>query len=52
MADRDWMPLRAIRVPDETWKLAQERAKAEGTTISAVVREALERYGQAGEEDR
>jgi hypothetical protein len=52
MADKDWMPLRAIRVPDKTWKLAQERAKAEGTNVSAVVRDALERYGEQGKEDR
>jgi predicted DNA-binding protein len=44
------MPLRAIRVPDETWKLAQERAKAEGTTVSAVIREALELYGEGTED--
>ena len=52
LADTERMRLRAIRVPDETWQAAQERAKAEGTTVSAIVREALEQYGKEREEDR
>ena len=39
-------PLRAVRVEDEIWLPAQERAKAEGTTVSDVIRAALKRYGK------
>ena len=52
MADTERMRLRAIRVPDKTWQAAQERAQAEGTTVSAVIREALEQYGSEGKEDQ
>lgn len=45
MADKDKMPLRAVRVPDEIWQAAQERAEAEGRTVSDVIRAALKRYG-------
>lgn len=38
------VPLRAVRVPDETWKPAQDVAKARGESVSQVVRDALERY--------
>lgn len=38
-------PLRTIRVADEIWEAAQERAKAEGRTVSDVIRAALKRYG-------
>jgi len=37
-------PLRAIRVSDALWQAAAERAAAEGTTVTAVIREALARY--------
>jgi len=39
-------PLRAIRVSDELWKACQERAAAEGTTVSAVIIKALTRYAK------
>lgn len=35
------MTARAIRVPDAEWEAAQAAARALGTTVSAVVREAL-----------
>lgn len=41
----DKTPLRAVRVPDEIWQAAQQRAAAEGRTVSDVIRAALKRYG-------
>jgi uncharacterized protein GlcG (DUF336 family) len=35
---------RAIRVPDEVWKAALAKAQAEGTTVTAVVVEALREF--------
>lgn len=37
-------PIRTVRVSDELWKAAQERAAERGETVSAVVVRALERY--------
>ena len=36
--------LRSVRVPDDVWKDAQERAAKRGETVSAVIVRALERY--------
>jgi len=35
---------RAIRIPDDMWAAALAKAQAEGTTVTAVVLKALERY--------
>ena len=35
---------RAIRIPDDLWTAALEKAQAEGTTVTAVVLKALERF--------
>lgn len=35
---------RAIRIPDDLWEAALEKAHANGETLSEVVRQALERY--------
>jgi hypothetical protein len=37
-------PLRNVRVPDDLWSAALVAADANGTTVSAVVIAALERY--------
>ncbi len=37
-------PIRAVRIPDEVWQAALEKARAEGTTVTAVVLAALQRY--------
>lgn len=37
-------PARAVRVEDELWRAAQTKAAEAGTTVSAVIREALERF--------
>lgn len=37
-------PIRAVRVPDEVWQAAQAKAEAQGTTVTAVVLAALQRY--------
>jgi predicted DNA-binding protein len=37
-------PNRSIRIPDEIFVPASERAKAEGRTLSDVVRELLSEY--------
>lgn len=39
-------PQRSVRVPDEVWQAAKERAEAEGRTLSDVVREALAAYAK------
>ena len=37
-------PARAVRVEDELWHAAQTKAAEKGTTVSAVIREALVRF--------
>lgn len=41
-------PLRNVRVPDEVWQAAQEKAERDGTTVSAVLLAALRRYVARG----
>lgn len=36
--------IRGVRVPDEEWHPAQAKAKAEGETVTDVVRRALREY--------
>ena len=40
------MKNRVVRVDDNTWKAAQERADREGKTLSEVIRRYLQRYGR------
>jgi predicted DNA-binding protein len=35
---------RAIRIPDELWHAALDKAAEKGDTVSDIVRRALERY--------
>jgi hypothetical protein len=35
---------RSLRIPDDVWHAAVAKAKAEGTTVTAVVVTALRRY--------
>jgi len=35
---------RAMRIPDDVWHAAVAKARAEGTTVTAVVVAALRRY--------
>ena len=37
---------KAVRVPDDVWQTALEKARAEGTTVTAVVVAALRRYAR------
>lgn len=37
-------PPRSVRVPDAIWEAATARAKAEGTTVTAIILTALTRY--------
>lgn len=37
--------VRTLRSPDEVWQPADARAKAEGTTLTAVINAFLKRYG-------
>lgn len=37
-------PARAVRVEDELWQAAQDRAAERGETVSDVIRRALQRY--------
>ena len=39
-------PPRSVRVPDAIWQKATARAKAEGTTVTAVILTALTRYAK------
>ena len=41
-------PLRTVRISHEIWQAAQERAESEGTTVSAVIRAALQVYVKGG----
>lgn len=42
-------PLRNFRIPDVEYVPAIEKAKAEGTTLTAVVREKLREYVEDGD---
>lgn len=42
-------PLRNVRVADDLWSAARERALQNDTTLSAVIVDALERYVGADE---
>jgi predicted HicB family RNase H-like nuclease len=35
---------RSLRIPEDVWRAAVEKAKDEGTTVTAVVTAALRRY--------
>jgi predicted HicB family RNase H-like nuclease len=35
---------RAVRVPDDLWEAAIDKAQEDGTTVTAVVIKALERF--------
>lgn len=39
---------RQVRIPDEEWYSSVAKAKAEGKTISAVIRELLEQWRAEG----
>lgn len=39
-------PIRTVRVPDDVWQAAQDRAAENGETVSAVIVRALKRYGK------
>lgn len=44
-------PHRPIRISDESWAKAQEKAKRHGTTASAKARELLEAWADEPDED-
>lgn len=37
-------PNRTVRIPDELWEPALAKAQEEGTTVTAVIIDALKRY--------
>lgn len=37
-------PMRSLRVPDDLWNAAMEKANERGESLSEVIRKALERY--------
>lgn len=39
-------PIRTVRVPDDVWQAAQDRAAEKGESVSAVIVRALKRYGK------
>ncbi|WP_213816205.1 ribbon-helix-helix protein, CopG family [Glaciihabitans sp. dw_435] len=44
MPNQPATPARSFRIPEDLYRAAQEKAIAEGRTVTDVVREALERY--------
>lgn len=46
MPNRPKTPLRNVRVADELWHAAQEKAEKQEETVSDVIRRALEQYVQ------
>ena len=44
MPDASKTPHRTIRVEDDLWRAAQDKARAEGRTVSDVIRDRLKRY--------
>lgn len=44
MAQEDWVPLRAVRVPDELWQAAKRKAADREETVTDVILRALTRY--------
>lgn len=49
MSKNDWVPLRSVRIPDERWKPALTNTHRNGTTVTAVINEALENYNKKHE---
>lgn len=41
------IPQRAVRVPDDEWKAAQDRAAEQGETVTDVIRRALRDYASS-----
>ena len=46
MPNKPRTPVRGIRIHDDVWNAAQERAKAEGTTMTAIITKAVEKYAR------
>jgi hypothetical protein len=44
LPDQPKTPIRGVRIPDDLWRSAQDKAAAEGTTVSEVVRDCLARW--------
>lgn len=44
MANQPKTPARAVRIEDDLWRAAQEKAAERGETVSDVIRRALRRY--------
>lgn len=41
-------PLRAVRIPTQLWEAALSKTRQEGTTVTAVILQALTDYVNAG----
>ena len=41
---KDWEPVRTVRVPNDLWRRANAKARANGTTLSALIRAWLRVY--------
>lgn len=46
MPNQPKTPIRSIRVPDDEWRAAQERAAERGETVTDLIRRALRRYAE------
>lgn len=47
MSNQPKTPHRTVRISYDLWAQAQEKAAREGTTVSDVIRDALNRYVRA-----
>ena len=43
-------PRRTVRVPDDVWKAAQDKAAEKGETVTDVIVRALKRYGKKADQ--
>jgi hypothetical protein len=46
MPNQPKTPIRSVRIPDEEWRAAQERAAERGETVTDLIRRALRRYAK------
>lgn len=49
MPNRPATKARTVRVPDDLWNAAQQKARARSDSLSQVIREALRKYINEGE---
>ena len=48
MPNQPKTPTHSVRVPQDVWDAAQERAKSRGETLTDAINRFLKRYGKGG----